>query len=133
MKIEKNTHWLRFELCGEIDLAWCESHSAEIELALEDCPALVVFDVERVNFIDSTGLSLLVQAYHACQRQDGEVCVLHPQPIVARVLGAAGLDQLVTVVSTCEEARGIHERMAGLDLVDTSTRVRSEVADPSGA
>src|SRR4051812_796575 len=99
MKIEKGSGWLRIQLSGEIDLAWFESHGAAVSEALQDNPALVMVDLEHVRFMDSTGLSLLVQAYRQCQAASGEVCVIHPQPFVARTLGIAGLDQIVTVVN----------------------------------
>ncbi len=115
MKIEKSSQWLRIGLFGEIDLDWYEDHRADIELALRDCPALVIIDVEHVSFMDSTGLSLLVQAYHRCQLQDGEVYVLHAQPKVARMIGVAGLDQVVTVATDSQEVRHVYERMAQTD------------------
>ena len=129
MKIEKGDRWLRIELAGDIDLAWYEGHRVDIEMALEPCPALVIVDVEQVSFMDSTGLSLLVEAYRRCRLEDGEVCVLHPSPFVVNTLGIAGLDQIVTVVTSSQEVRQIYDRVAALDGSDSAipTGGRSEV------
>jgi anti-sigma B factor antagonist len=114
MDIEKHSQWLRLELSGDIDLAWYEDHREAIDCALTDCPPTVLIDLEQVRFMDSTGLSLIVQAYRARADRTGEVIILNPCPFLQRTLGIAGLDQLVTVVSTREEARQVYHQLAHL-------------------
>jgi anti-sigma B factor antagonist len=113
MRVEKNEQWLLLELAGDIDLAWHEDHQEQIRSALTDCPPLVIIDLEQVNFMDSTGLSLIAQAYRHCV--DGEVLVLNPRHFVMRTLGVAGLDQIVTVVSECAEVRAVYDQLATPD------------------
>ena len=114
MNIEKYSHWLRLEISGDLDLAWHEDHQEAIGAALTDCPPTVLIDLEHVDFMDSTGLSLIVQAYLARGDDTGEVIILNPRPFVQRTMALAGLDQLVTVVSTCEEARKVYDQLAHL-------------------
>jgi anti-sigma B factor antagonist len=118
MDIEKYSQWLRIELSGDIDLAWHEDHREAIDRALTDCPPTVLIDLEHVDFMDSTGLSLIVQAYRARADRTGEIIVLNACPFVLRTLEVAGLDQLVTVVSTCEEARKVYDRLAHLTALE---------------
>ena len=133
MKIEKGRGWARLVLEGDIDLAWLESHSADVEDSLQDNPALVIVDVEHVTFMDSSGLAILAKAYRECRQRDGEVCVIHPQPFVARTLGIAGLDQVVTVISDCREVREIYSRLAQLDVDADTTGSRHSLGNSASA
>jgi anti-anti-sigma regulatory factor len=93
----------------------------------------VMVDVEHVSFMDSSGLALLAMAYRQCQQRDGEVCVIHPQPFVARTLGIAGLDQVVTVVNDCREVRELYNRMSQLDAAVESRGSRRSLDDSASA
>ena len=106
MKVVDGPGWRRLELSGEIDLAWYVSHRPDVERTLQDMPPLVFVDVERVTFLDSTGLGILVQLYRQSQQVHGEVYVVCPRPFVARTLEIAGLDEVLTIVTSPAEAEG---------------------------
>jgi stage II sporulation protein AA (anti-sigma F factor antagonist) len=114
MKVVDGPGWRRLELSGEIDLAWYESHRADVELALEDIPRLIFVDVERVTFMDSTGIGVLAKIYRQSQIVEGEVCVVCPRPFVARTLEIAGLDDVLTIVDSASEAWEIYAGVARL-------------------
>ena len=113
MKIEKGEGWLCLELSGDVDLAWYERHRADLDSALEGNASLVVFNLEHVGFMDSTGLALVARAYRQCPEEDAEVYVLHPAPIVAHTLAVSGLDEVVTIVTDRREVTQIYDRLAG--------------------
>ena len=115
MKIRKGDGWLCIECSGDIDLAWYESHRADLDAALADNANLVVFNLEHVSFMDSSGLSIVARAWRQSTEEDAEVYILHPAPIVVRTLAISGLDQLVTIVTDPQEAGQIYERLAGFD------------------
>jgi anti-anti-sigma factor len=116
MLIERHGKWLRVALAGEIDLAWYATHADEIDVALADCPPVVVVDLEQVDFLDSTGLSLLARAYRECQHIGGRVYVLHPSQSVTRAIRIGGFSSLVTIVTSCEHARSLYGELARLDV-----------------
>ena len=116
MHIEKNDQWLLLELSGDVDLAWYDAHREDIQTALADCPPRVMIDLEHVRFMDSTGLSVIVEAHRQCI--DGEVLILNPRHFVMRTLGIAGLDQIVTVVSDRDEVRAIYAQLTEADSRD---------------
>jgi anti-sigma B factor antagonist len=77
---------------GEIDYGNVASlRSALLELIRAKTPDLVV-DLADVSFIDSTALSVLVQAKQRLESNGGRMAVSRPQPRVARVLQLAGLE-----------------------------------------
>lgn len=81
---------------GEIDAYTAPALAAA--LAAADHPELVV-DLSGVEFVDSSGLRVLLEA-HQTRQADGRTLVLaQPSPAVQRVLDVAGVDGYLTVTS----------------------------------
>jgi anti-anti-sigma factor len=74
-------------LAGELDLASVDSTKEGIDLYLAGAPVRITFDLEKLTFMDSSGIALLVQVSNAV----GQVSIIHATPIVHRVLEATGL------------------------------------------
>jgi len=80
-------------LCGELDLANAATAEAELKTSLESDGSSIVVDMRELEFIDSTGIALLVAALG---HNDGETRVKFvpsPAPAVARVLELTGLSE----------------------------------------
>ena len=107
--------WLRIELVGEIDLAWYEDHRADIETALEDCPPLVIFDVEHVSFMDSTGLGLIARMCQHCRPKDGFVYILKPSATVYKAMDIVGLTRAsgIVIADTAAKVADVDQQWAG--------------------
>jgi anti-sigma B factor antagonist len=75
---------------GELDLASVESVKAGIEPFLASEPSQVTFDLEKLTFMDSSGIALLVQSANRV----GKVELTNVTPIVRRVLEVTGLLEL---------------------------------------
>jgi len=74
-------------LAGELDLASVEATRAGIAERLTEQPTRVTFDLEKLTFMDSSGIALLVQI----SNDSGPVRLINVSPIVHRVLEATGL------------------------------------------
>jgi anti-sigma B factor antagonist len=72
---------------GEIDLASVESVGSGIELCLRSNPDRVIFDLEKLTFMDSSGIALLLQVANEVE----EVELRNVKPNVRRVLEVTGL------------------------------------------
>lgn len=70
--------------------------TALIDLAQRGCSPLVV-DLSQLDFIDSTGLSLLVQAKQRIESQGHQFVLRSPTDRVQRVLEISGLSELFTI------------------------------------
>jgi anti-sigma B factor antagonist len=75
---------------GELDLASVESVKAGIEPFLAAGPSQVTFNLEKLTFMDSSGIALLVQSANRV----GKVELTNVTPIVRRVLEVTGLLEL---------------------------------------
>jgi anti-sigma B factor antagonist len=86
--VEEGTASLSLE--GELDLASArrmEEHLAELEDAR---PARLVVDLQRLAFIDSTGLRLLIQADARARERGGELVLRPGDASVQRVFEMTG-------------------------------------------
>ncbi|WP_370948378.1 STAS domain-containing protein [Amycolatopsis sp. cg5] len=86
---------------GEIDLISTPELETALRKALDSArsPMTVVVDLAGVSFLSSSGMSALIQAHQSGQEQDVPVSVVVEQRAVHRALAAAGLDQLLDIVS----------------------------------
>jgi anti-sigma B factor antagonist len=55
----------------------------------------VELDFAGVEFCDSSGLRVIVEAYKRFTRQGGSLCIVHPHRNVRRVFEVTGLTDLV--------------------------------------
>lgn len=82
---------------GEIDIATAERFRASIAEALERDSRLVI-DLAETSFMDSTGLSALIRAYHDTGRVKEAVELRGVSVPVRRTLDISGISELVTLV-----------------------------------
>ena len=82
---------------GDLEFGTAASlRSTLIDLSQQGCDSLVV-DLEGLDFIDSTGLSLLVQAKQRIESQGHRFVLRSPTQRVRRVLEISGLAELFTI------------------------------------
>ncbi|SDX96976.1 anti-anti-sigma factor [Amycolatopsis xylanica] len=86
---------------GEIDLISTPELENALRTALDAArpPMTVVADLAGVTFLSSSGMSALIQAHQSGQEQGVPVSIVVEQRAVLRALTAAGLDQLLDIVS----------------------------------
>ena len=89
----------RVRVCleGELDL----SNVSEIrEVVTRECerhPAVLIFDLRELTFLDSSGLGVLVGAKRRLADNKGEVLILTEQSAVLNALSLSGLDRIISV------------------------------------
>lgn len=89
---------LRLTLCGELDLANAKTAETALAEALASDKKVLV-DLGELEFLDSTGIALLVVAL---QRNDAERLSFLPSKSsgVSRLLGLTGLDKRMALSTT---------------------------------
>jgi len=89
---------------GEIDAATADSLASAVTSALDGGHRLVVVDFAEVTFIDSTGLGVLVKSHRKAESLSSRFAVVHPTPQTRKLIRVLGLDQLLHVYDTEDEA-----------------------------
>jgi anti-anti-sigma factor len=83
-------------LSGEIDQLATSEFLVAADSALATGPAAVIVDLADVSFMDSAGLSGLVQVHQQTRHAGAEFRLQSPSRIAARIIELSGLDQLFT-------------------------------------
>jgi anti-sigma B factor antagonist len=81
-------------LAGECDLAVRDELTSALMQAIESAP-VVELDLDDLEFIDSTGVHVLVTAYHAAQREGTSFYVVNAHGPVEHVLDITGVGDLL--------------------------------------
>ena len=64
----------------------------------------IIVNLEDVEFMDSTGLGVLVGALKRLKEKDGQLALVCPQGSVLRVLTVTGLNKVFAIHETVGEA-----------------------------
>jgi anti-sigma B factor antagonist len=86
-------------VAGEIDM----TTTPALRGCLTDCLAEgfthVTLDMTDMEFIDSSGLGVLVWALKELRARDGDLTILNPPSIAQKILGVSGLSPYLEIVS----------------------------------
>lgn len=91
---------------GEIDVYTSPLLKSRLAQAIDEgCTDLVV-DLERVSFIDSSGLGALVSGLRRVKERSGSLRVVCTKENILKVFRITGLDKVFPIVSNPQEAEG---------------------------
>ena len=88
---------VRLRLTGEVDAATAPLLEAQITEAVRAGYAQVILDFGDLQFIDSSGLSVLVSNHKRLRDAGGDLVVDSPPPAALRLFEIAGLDRVLTI------------------------------------
>lgn len=84
------------QLRGELDMDAAEALAAAFQRAQE--AAVIVVDLRRLEFMDSTGLNLLLKADLAAQERGSQLMVVRGAEPIQRLFTITGLDDRLTFI-----------------------------------
>ena len=93
-------------LAGESDVYTYDQLRGALEAETARGAALLVVDLAGLEFMDSTGVQVLLDIRVLMNSRGGKLVLARPQNTVARVLNLVGADQLIPVYASVEEAIG---------------------------
>ncbi|MEV6607179.1 anti-sigma factor antagonist [Kutzneria sp. NPDC051319] len=99
-------------LFGELDLATVEQVEQAVTAAAEDVSALIL-DLEGLSFLASTGLSLLARWSQRAEEESFGLRIVAARRQALRPLQITGLDSVLTIDATVDEALVALPRRAG--------------------
>ena len=80
---------------GELDMSTAPELSRSLAGVLDQHPQRLTLELGGLEFIDSTGLTLLVRTSKQLKAHEGALHLAHPTPPVRRVLEIVGLHGLL--------------------------------------
>ncbi len=93
-------------LTGKLDIAGAQVIETPLA-AVAGARGNVVIDMAGVDFISSIGIRHLVIAAKAIARGAGKLVLLAPTPMVTEVLVSTGLEQILPIVTSENDARAL--------------------------
>ncbi|MEW2354744.1 STAS domain-containing protein [Spirillospora sp. NPDC029432] len=91
-------------LSGELDVTNLDDLCDHLRAACRTRGDRIVLDLSRLTFIDSSGLSVLVEYDAAVRGTGGALSLVAPRPQVSKVLSVTGLNRRLTVHERLEDA-----------------------------
>ena len=91
---------LRVSLCGEIDHHGAIGLREDLdELILRQRPRRLVLDLNRIEFMDSAGLGLLMGRYRLMRELGGIMAIENPNRRVMKILTLAGMERFFEITN----------------------------------
>ena len=84
-------------VAGDIDITSCRKLREELGRLMDDGVKTVVLDLASMEFVDSTGLDVLVGAQKRLRQRGGELVLRSPRPAAQKVLEITRLDTVFTI------------------------------------
>lgn len=91
---------------GELDLASAPQLEAELDRLWSSGAEVVGVDLRGVEFMDSTGLRVLLAAHRTAHERDRRFGLVDGPEQVSKLLGMTGVIETLTVVDEPEELLG---------------------------
>jgi anti-sigma B factor antagonist len=88
---------------GELDLASSPALEHELERGAADSAELVIVDLRELEFMDSTGLSVLVRAHQRATERGQRFGVVRGPQQVQRLLSLTGVAERLTLADSPDE------------------------------
>lgn len=88
---------------GELDLASSPELEQQLEKVWGSNAEQLVIDLRGLEFMDSTGLSIIVSAHQRLAESGGKLSVVRGPPQVQRLLDLTGVSERLRLVDSPEE------------------------------
>ena len=69
-------------------------------------PMRLLLELSAVDFMDSSGLGLIMGRYALMKRYGGTLAVLDPSPAVLKMVKLAGMERMISILRTKQKSEG---------------------------
>jgi anti-sigma B factor antagonist len=105
LKTEDNGETLVFKLRGSLDIATAPTVRAALSEATENDGHHLIVDLTQLQFLDSTGLGVLIGAHRRAAEHGGSFRLIVSEGSISRLLNITGLVSVFAVYHSIEDAR----------------------------
>ena len=95
---------------GEVDIAVAADLELRLDAAIQASSGAFVLDLDHVEFLDSSGLGVILRARALLGREDRALAIVCRPGPVRRLFDVAGVADLLFVFGTREEAAAALKR-----------------------
>lgn len=103
LKMINNT--LAVSVTGDMDHHNVGLMRSEIDRAIREKPVKnVVFDLSKLDFMDSSGVGLMLGRYKLVKELGGSVFIAGAKPAVERIINVSGLHKIIPIYESMDKA-----------------------------
>lgn len=92
------------DLSGEIDVYTADKLSKAILPLTEKATNNVEIDLEKITYLDSTGLGAFISAYKSAKKHGSSLKLINTKERVLRLFQITGLDEIIDISVKAEES-----------------------------
>ena len=104
LTIEQRDQAVHVSLIGELDISTATRLEDDLRRVEAERPELIVLDLTRLSFMDSTGLRLLITADSRAREDGRRLAIVRGNDMVQRVMRLTRLDERLHIVADAEAA-----------------------------
>ena len=104
LDVSERDGWSVLQVGGEIDVATAPRLREQLIKLVNDQRFMIVVDLGAVDFIDSTGLGVLIGALKRVRTHDGNLVLVCTEPRIVKVFEITGLNQVFDIHPSVDAA-----------------------------
>lgn len=104
LEVSERNGWAVLAVQGEVDVATAPRLRERLISLVNEGRNRIVVDLEGVDFLDSTGLGVLVGALKRVRTQDGELGLVCTEGRILKVFEITGLTKVFPMYQSLDEA-----------------------------
>ena len=99
---------LYVNLSGELDHHTSQQVRTRLNTVMaEEKISHIVFNLRHLDFMDSSGIGIILGRYNQLKQHQGEVMVMGMKPLVKKVFQLSGLAQIIKIIETEAEIKEV--------------------------
>jgi anti-sigma B factor antagonist len=104
LDVSEQNGWSVVEVGGEIDVATAPRLREQLISLVNQGSHRIVVDLTAVDFLDSTGLGVLVGALKRVRTHDGDLSLVCDEPRILKVFEITGLTKVFAMYADVDQA-----------------------------
>src|SRR5712691_306718 len=96
--------WAVFDVQGDVDVYSAPTLRHEILDRIAEGDSRIIVNLEKVPFMDSTGISVMINGLKLAREENGTLVLVRPGDQILRMLNLTNLDKVLPVYRSVEEA-----------------------------
>ena len=103
--VRKEEDYAALEITGEIDVYTAPKLREKLIELVSDGSYYLIVDLEKVDFLDSTGLGVLVGGLKRVRNHDGSLKLVCTQEKILKIFRITGLTKVFPIYASVDDAR----------------------------
>lgn len=93
---ERGDHW-EVKIMGEVDIHSSPEVKEKLESILDEREKSMIINAEELDYIDSTGLGMLIGIVKRLKQNNLELVLAKPQSSILKLFRITGLDKVIRI------------------------------------